>query len=181
MRSCLEALAPPRATEPRVVVLSAGAEDESSFEHAYLARYLGYELVEGRDLTVRERTVYLKTLSGLRRVDVVLRRVYDDWCDPLYLRPDSQQGVAALVTAARHGQVAIANPLGSSIAQAPGLKSYLPALSRYFTGQDLMLEAVPSYWCGEEKALSYVLDHFDELVVKPAFYDRRGDPAPAER
>ena len=176
VRSCLEALAPPRATEPRVVVLSAGAEDESSFEHAYLARYLGYELVEGRDLTVRERTVYLKTLSGLRRVDVVLRRVYDDWCDPLYLRPDSQQGVAALVTAARHGQVAIANPLGSSIAQAPALKGYLPALSRYFTGQDLMLEAVPSYWCGEQKSLDYVLEHFDELIVKPAFYDRRGDP-----
>ena len=176
VRSCLIALAPPRVEQPRVVVLSAGAEDESSFEHAYLARYLGYELVEGRDLTVRERTVYLKTLSGLRRVDVVLRRVYDDWCDPLYLRRDSVQGVAALVTAARHGQIALANPLGSSIAQAPALKSYLPALSRYFTGQDLVLDAVPSFWCGDEKSLSYALAHFDDLVVKPAFYDRRGDP-----
>jgi uncharacterized circularly permuted ATP-grasp superfamily protein/uncharacterized alpha-E superfamily protein len=176
VRVCLEALAPPRVSEPRVVVLTAGAEDESSFEHAYLARYLGYELVEGRDLTVRDHCVYLKTLSGLRRVDVVLRRVYDDWCDPLYLRPDSAQGVAGLVMAARQSHVAVANALGSSIAQAPALKRYLPALSRYFIGSELELDSVPTFWCGEPKALAFVLDHLDELVIKPAFYDRRGDP-----
>lgn len=176
VRQCLASLTPKRGAQPRIVVLTAGAQDESSFEHAYLARYLGYELVEGRDLTVRERTVYLKTLSGLRRVDVVLRRVYDDWCDPLYLRPDSFQGVSGLVTAALYGQVALANPLGSSIAEAPALKAYLPALSRYYTGEDLALEAVETLWCGDDESLAHVLAHLDEFHIKPAFFDRRGEP-----
>ncbi|HEY6560477.1 MAG TPA: circularly permuted type 2 ATP-grasp protein [Polyangiaceae bacterium] len=176
VRDCLASLAPRTSSQPRVVVLTAGAGDESSFEHAYLARYLGYELVEGRDLTVRERGVYLKTLSGLRRVDVVLRRVFDDLCDPLYLRPDSGQGVPGLVTSALYGQVGLANALGSVIAEAPALKAYLPALCRYYTGTDLTLEAVPTYWCGAAESLSYVLGHLDELYIKPAFSDRRGEP-----
>jgi uncharacterized circularly permuted ATP-grasp superfamily protein/uncharacterized alpha-E superfamily protein len=176
VRDCLTAVAPRSVSQPRVVVLTAGAGDESSFEHAYLARYLGYELVEGRDLTVRERSVYLKTLSGLRRVDVVLRRVFDDLCDPLYLRPDSAQGVPGLVTSALYGQVGMANALGSVIAEAPALKAYLPALCRYYTGADLKLEAVPTYWCGAADSLAYVLAHLDELHIKPAFSDRRGEP-----
>ncbi|HMJ10690.1 MAG TPA: circularly permuted type 2 ATP-grasp protein [Polyangiaceae bacterium] len=176
VRDCLASLAPRARTQPRVVVLTAGAGDESSFEHAYLARYLGYELVEGRDLTVRERSVYLKTLSGLRRVDVVLRRVFDDLCDPLYLRADSGQGVPGLVTSALYGQVALANPLGAAIAEAPALKAYLPALCRYYTGEDLALEAVPTHWCGNPESLAYVLAHLEELHIKPAFSDRRGEP-----
>jgi len=106
MRRTVESLAPKaNGGQPRVLLLSAGARDESSFEHAYLARYLGYELVEGRDLTVRDNVVYLKTLSGLRRVDVLLRRVGDAWCDALALRGGSTQGVAGLVSAARAGNV----------------------------------------------------------------------------
>jgi len=175
LRRVVESLAPENyGHQPRVLLLSAGARDESSFEHAYLARYLGYELVEGRDLTVRGDIVYLKTLSGLRQVDVLLRRVADAWCDPLLLREDSSQGVAGLVSAAAAGNVALANPLGSVVAETPALKAYLPALSRHLLGEDLKIESVPTHWCGD--ALALVLGSLDEFVIKPAFGDRRGEP-----
>ncbi|HEX3774737.1 MAG TPA: circularly permuted type 2 ATP-grasp protein [Polyangiaceae bacterium] len=177
MRRTVEGLAPKtQGGQPRVLLLSAGARDESSFEHAYLARYLGYELVEGRDLTVRDNIVYLKTLSGLRRVDVLLRRVGDAWCDALALRGGSLQGVAGLVSAARAGNVGLANPLGSVITEMPALKAYLPGLSRAVLGEELLLESVPTFWCGDPESLGYTLNSLDELVLKPAFGDRRGDP-----
>lgn len=177
MRRTVESLAPKvNGGQPRVLLLSAGARDESSFEHAYLARYLGYELVEGRDLTVRDNVVYLKTLSGLRRVDVLLRRVGDAWCDPLALRAGSMQGVAGLVSAARAGNVGFANPLGSVIAEMPALKAYLPGLCKAVLGEELLLESVPTFWCGDPQSLALVLGSLDELVIKPTFGDRRGDP-----
>ncbi|MEI9938886.1 MAG: circularly permuted type 2 ATP-grasp protein [Pseudomonadota bacterium] len=177
MRRTVESLAPKvNGGQPRVLLLSAGARDESSFEHAYLARYLGYELVEGRDLTVRDNVVYLKTLSGLRRVDVLLRRVGDAWCDALALRGGSTQGVAGLVSAARAGNVGLANPLGSVITEMPALKAYLPGLARAVLGEELMVESVPTFWCGDPQSLSLVLGSLDDMVIKPAFGDRRGDP-----
>jgi len=177
MRRTVESLAPKvNGGQPRVLLLSAGARDESSFEHAYLARYLGYELVEGRDLTVRDNVVYLKTLSGLRRVDVLLRRVGDAWCDALALRGGSMQGVAGLVSAARAGNVGLANPLGSVITEMPALKAYLPGLARAVLGEDLMVESVPTFWCGDASSLSLVLGSLNDMVIKPAFGDRRGDP-----
>lgn len=177
MRRTVESLAPKtNGGQPRVLLLSAGARDESSFEHAYLARYLGYELVEGRDLTVRDNVVYLKTLSGLRRVDVLLRRVGDAWCDALALRGGSMQGIAGLVSAARAGNVGLANPLGSVITEMPALKAYLPALARAVLGEELMVESVPTFWCGDSASLSLVLGSLNDMVVKPAFGDRRGDP-----
>jgi len=177
MRRTVESLAPKNnGNQPRVLLLSAGARDESSFEHAYLARYLGYELVEGRDLTVRDNIVYLKTLSGLRRVDVLLRRVGDAWCDALALRGGSTQGVAGLVSAARAGNVGLANPLGSVITEMPALKAYLPALARAVLGEDLQLDSVPTFWCGDPESLAFTLNSLDDLVLKPAFGDRRGDP-----
>jgi uncharacterized circularly permuted ATP-grasp superfamily protein/uncharacterized alpha-E superfamily protein len=177
VRRVVEDLAPRKhGHQPRVLLLSAGARDESSFEHAYLARYLGYELVEGRDLTVRDQVVYLKTLSGLRQVDVLLRRVPDAWCDPLLLREDSMQGVAGLVSAAAVGNVALANPLGSVVAETPALKAYLPALSRHLFGEDLKVDSVETHWCGDSRALALVLGSLDDFVLKPAFGDRRGDP-----
>jgi len=176
-RRVVENLAPKTTeSQPRVLLFSAGARDESSFEHAYLARYLGYELVEGRDLTVRDSVVYLKTLSGLRRVDVLLRRVSDAWCDPLLLREDSAQGVAGLVAAAAAGNVALANPLGSVLGEAAALKPYLPLLCRHFFGEDLLVDSVPTYWCGDSRSLALVLGSLDEFVIKPAFRDRRGEP-----
>jgi uncharacterized alpha-E superfamily protein len=158
-----------------VVLLSAGAQDESSFEHAYLARYLGYELVEGGDLTVRDRIVYMKTLSGLRRVDVIFRRVHDAWCDPVELRGDSFMGVAGLVGAAAAGNVALCNPLGVNILEAPALKAYLAPAARLLLGESLSLDSVETFWCGDPAGLRRVLDRPEDFIIKPAFEDRRGD------
>jgi uncharacterized circularly permuted ATP-grasp superfamily protein/uncharacterized alpha-E superfamily protein len=177
LRRTVESLAPAGTRgQPRVVLLSAGARDESSFEHAYLARYLGYELVEGRDLSVRGGYVYLKTLSGLRRVDVVLRRIGDAWSDPLELREDSLGGVAGLTSAARAGNVGLANPLGAVIGETPAWKAYLPKLSRHLLDEELLLDSVPTLWCGDPESLREVLAKPDDFVIKPAFGDRRGEP-----
>lgn len=175
-RDLLLELSPTHGRQPRVVVLSAGSQDESSFEHAYLARYLGFELVEGRDLTVRDRSVFLKTLSGLRPVDVILRRISDPWCDPVELRPDSFRGVPGLVAAARAGNVALANSLGSGLVEAPAFKAFLPAIAKVLCGEELELATTPTYWCGDPQSLSYVVAHLDELVLKPAYHDRQGEP-----
>jgi uncharacterized circularly permuted ATP-grasp superfamily protein/uncharacterized alpha-E superfamily protein len=175
-RELLWGLAPKKGREPRVVVLSAGAQDESSFEHAYLARYLGFELVEGRDLTVRDRVLYLKTLAGLRRVDVVLRRVLDQLCDPVELRADSFRGVPGLVGAARAGNVALANFLGAGLVEAPAFKAYLPRMARALLGEPLQLPSVPTHWCGDAESLELVVNQLDEFVIKPAFFDRQGEP-----
>lgn len=171
----VERLAPQGTSEPRVVMLTPGMHDESSFEHAYLARYLGFELVEGRDLTVRDNTVFMKTLAGLRRVDVILRRVYDGFCDPLELYEDSGLGVAGLVDAARAGRVAIANALGSGIVESPAFKAFLPQVSRYLFGEDLILSSVETRWLGDEQARSEVFSSLDQWVVKSAFSERRED------
>ncbi len=172
VRRSIQALATGSTEEPRIVLLSAGPRDESSFEHAYLARYLGYELVEGRDLTVRDRVVYLKTLSGLKRIDVVLRRINDEWCDPLALRGDSVLGVPGLVEAAVAGNVALVNPLGVNVLEAPALKAYFPAAAKHLLGEELELESVETWWCGDPQSLEFALQHSDELVFKPAFGER---------
>jgi uncharacterized circularly permuted ATP-grasp superfamily protein/uncharacterized alpha-E superfamily protein len=160
--------------EARVVLLTPGLSDESAFEHAYLARYLGYELAEGRDLTVRDREVYLKTLSGLKKVHVIVRRTHDRWCDAVHLREDSIVGVPGLVEAAAAGNVALLNPLGVAVVEAPGLKPYLDAVCRFFFGEALELPSVPAWWCGDPAAWAYVRDHLDELVFKPSMQERTG-------
>ena len=175
LRQTVERLAPPGAAPPRVAMLTPGMHDESSFEHAYLSRYLGFELVEGRDLTVRDNYVYMKTLSGLRRVDVVLRRVYDAYCDPLELREDSVLGVAGLVSAARAGRVGIANALGSRLVESAAFKAYLPRIAEYFWGEELLLPSVETVWCGEPTALKRVLGGLDAWTIKPALYERQGE------
>lgn len=174
IRHCVEQLNPRQNAPGRVVVLSAGLTDESSFEHAYLTRYLGYELVEGRDLTVRDRTVYLKTLSGLQRVDVVLRRIHDQQADPLALRDNWLSGVSGLASAAEAGNVALLNPLGSAIAECPVFKPYLSAACRCLLGEDLELPSVETRWCGDPAALQEVLASLNQWVIKPAFEDRQG-------
>ena len=128
--STLQSLAPHNRDNPRIVLLTPGPYNETYFEHAYLAQYLGYTLVEGGDLTVRDDRVYLKMLGGLQPVDVILRRVDDDYCDPLELRADSFLGVPGLVQAVRAGNVAIANPLGTGVLQTPAMLPYLPAICR---------------------------------------------------
>ena len=173
----IQRLSPRGQERPHAVVLTPGPFNETYFEHAYLARYLGLSLVEGGDLTVRANQVYLKTLSGLSRVDVILRRTDDSFCDPLALRADSSLGMAGLVSAARAGNVAILNALGSGLTESPALLAYLPALCRHLLGEDLVLESPEMRWCGEAGSFEYVEHHFEQLVFKPAFA-RSGAPEP---
>ena len=123
----------------------------------FLSSFLGFTLVQGNDLMVKDNYVWLKTLGGLEKVDVILRRVDDVYCDPLELQEDSQLGVPGLLHAVRSGNVSIANPLGSSILENPGLMSFLPNISRYLLGEDLILPSMASWWCGHPKELAYVL------------------------
>jgi uncharacterized alpha-E superfamily protein len=153
---------------PLIVLLTPGPRTESYYEQAYLARYLGLPLVEGGDLTVRDGVVYLKTLAGLHRVHVIMRRVDDESCDPLELR-SSMLGVAGLTQAARRGNVLIANSLGSSLLESGALLGFLPALSRRLLGSPLMMPSVATWWCGEPAALEAVIAKLDRLVVKPSF------------
>ena len=152
---------------PLTVLLTAGPRTESYYEQAYLARQLGVPLVEGGDLTVRDGVVYLKTLAGLQRVHVIMRRVDDDACDPLELK-SSRLGVAGLLEAARRGNVLIANSLGASLLESGALLGFLPALSRRLLGEELQMPSVATWWCGEPSALDTVIDRLDQLVIKPA-------------
>jgi uncharacterized circularly permuted ATP-grasp superfamily protein/uncharacterized alpha-E superfamily protein len=172
LRDSLSALAPPRGSSvrtPRLVLLTPGPYNETYFEHAYLARQLGITLVEGADLTIRDRRVFLKTLSALEPVDVILRRLDDDFCDPLELRAESTLGIAGLAEAARAGNVTIANALGSGVLEGMAFKPFLPGLSQALLGETLLLPDVASWWCGGAKECHYVLEHLDGLVIKPAF------------
>ncbi|QHF48600.1 circularly permuted type 2 ATP-grasp protein [Pseudomonas sp. S49] len=154
---------------PLVVLLTPGRFNESYFEHLYLARQLGYPLVEGGDLTVRDATVYLKTLSGLRRVHAIMRRLDDDFCDPLELRTDSALGVPGLLEAVRQGRVLVANALGSGVLESPGLLGFLPKINQYLFGEELLLPSIATWWCGEAPVLAQALEKLPELLIKPAF------------
>ena len=160
---------------PLTVLLTPGPYNETYFEHAYLARYLGFALVEGNDLTVRDGCVWLKTLSGLQRVHVILRRLDDDFCDPLELRADSTLGIAGLSDVARRGNVLIANALGSNLLESGALLGFLPALCERLLGEPLAMPSVGTWWCGEPKALEEVVARMDELVIKPAFPQIRAE------
>jgi uncharacterized circularly permuted ATP-grasp superfamily protein/uncharacterized alpha-E superfamily protein len=176
LRDTLRGLAPHNRDNPRIVLLTPGPYNETYFEHAYLARYLGYTLVEGGDLTVRDNRVYLKVLGGLQPVDVIFRRLDDDYCDPLELRPDSFLGVPGLVQAVRSGNVVVANALGSGLLETTALLAFLPRLCRLLLGEELRLPSVPTWWCGESDACAAVLDRLDELVIKAAFPGGRIEP-----
>jgi uncharacterized circularly permuted ATP-grasp superfamily protein/uncharacterized alpha-E superfamily protein len=167
LRKGLADIAPHNKEDPRIVILTPGPLNETYFEHAYLASYLGYTLVQGGDLTVRDGRVWLKSLTGLQAVDVILRRVDDSFCDPLELRSSSQLGVAGLLEVVRRGNVAIANPLGSSILENPGLLAFLPRLSRHFLNEELKLSSVATWWCGQRRERDFVLQNLDNLVIKP--------------
>ena len=158
--------------DPRVVFLTPGPANETYFEQAYLARYLGYPLVEGADLTTRDRQVFLRTVGGLKRVDAIVRRVDSAFCDPLELHAHSLLGVPGLVHAAQGGRVAITNQLGSSALESPALLSFLGPLCRNVLGEDLRLPGVATWWCGQKKARDYVLKNLSSLVVKPTFRER---------
>jgi uncharacterized circularly permuted ATP-grasp superfamily protein len=162
----LRAVAPPTVADPTVVVLTPGMYNSAYFEHAFLAQQMGVELVEGQDLFVRDGFVYMRTTQGPKRVDVIYRRVDDDFLDPLAFRPDSTLGCAGLLNAYRSGNVTLANAIGTGIADDKSIYPYVPKMVEFYLGEKPILNNVPTYLCREKDDLKYVLDHLGELVVK---------------
>lgn len=169
------------------VVLSSGPYNETYFEHAYLARQLGMALCQGANLTVRHDSLYRRSAQGLERVQAILRRVDDDYCDPLELRSDSALGVAGLLNVVRAGRVALANALGTGVLESRGWLGFYPALADRLLGEPLELPSVATWWCGEAPALQYVLAHLEELIIAGVFPNQHFAPVagctldPAER
>ncbi|MES3010776.1 MAG: circularly permuted type 2 ATP-grasp protein [Pseudomonadota bacterium] len=159
--------------DAHIALLTPGPYNETYFEHAYLARYLGITLVEGSDLTVRDQHVYLRTLRGLEPVHGLLKRLDDPFLDPLELRPDSRLGVPGLLQAIRAGNVLVANAPGAGFLESSALLGFLPALSRHFTGEKLLLPAMPTWWCGERAAMQDALPRLQQSVIKPTYVGSR--------
>jgi uncharacterized circularly permuted ATP-grasp superfamily protein/uncharacterized alpha-E superfamily protein len=174
LRNGLNDIAPHGRQNPRIVILTPGSSNETYFEHSYLSSYLGFTLVQGKDLIVKDNHTWLKTMGGLERVDVILRRMDDIYCDPLELKEDSQLGVPGLLQSVRSGNVSIANPIGSGILENPGLMPFLQPIARYFLSEDLLMPTIASWWCGQPKELDYVLAHLPSLVIKKIYRSPAG-------
>ena len=162
----LRAVAPAAANDPTVVVLTPGMYNSAYFEHAFLAQQMGVELVEGQDLFVDDSFVFMRTTRGPKRVDVIYRRVDDDFLDPLAFRPDSTLGAAGLLGAYRAGNVTLSNAIGTGVADDKSIYPYVPKMVEFYLGEKPILANVPTYLCRVENDLKYVLDHLGELVVK---------------
>ncbi len=165
--SALREIAPAPDRDPTVVVWTPGPANSAYFEHSFIARQMGVELVEAGDLVVRDDIVYMRTTEGLARVDAIYRRLDDDFIDPLEFRPDSLLGVPGLIRAYRAGTVALANAVGTGVADDKAVYSFVPEMIRYYLGEEPLLDNVPTYLLRYPDQLEYVLDHLDELVVKP--------------
>jgi uncharacterized circularly permuted ATP-grasp superfamily protein len=164
----LQEIAPSRTADPTVVLLTPGVYNSAYFEHSFLAKFMGVELVEGRDLVVTNGRVMMRTTNGLERVDVIYRRIDDDFLDPLTFRADSLLGVPGLMDAYRSGGVALANAPGTGIADDKVIYAYVPKIIKYYLGEDPILANVPTYVCWEEKERRHVIENLDKLVVKAA-------------
>ena len=162
----LRQLAPAGVNEPTVVVLTPGMYNSAYFEHAFLAQQMGIELVEGKDLFVHDNFVYMRTTQGPRRVDVIYRRVDDDFLDPLAFRPDSTLGCAGLLSVYRAGNVVVSNAIGTGVADDKSIYPYVPKMIEFYLGERALLENVPTYLCRDAADLEYVLAHLPQLVVK---------------
>jgi uncharacterized circularly permuted ATP-grasp superfamily protein len=162
----LDSVAPESVADPTVVLLTPGAHNSAYFEHAFLAQQMGVELVEGQDLFVRDAFVYMRTTRGAQRVDVIYRRIDDDFLDPLVFRPDSVLGVPGLMAAYRAGHVTIANAIGTGIADDKSIYPLVPQMIRFYLGEEPLLANVPTWSLRNRDELAYVLDHLAELVVK---------------
>jgi uncharacterized circularly permuted ATP-grasp superfamily protein len=167
LREALHAIAPPGAGTPRAAILTPGAFNSAYFEHAFLARQMGVELVEGRDLVVDDHTLYMRSTQGLERVDVLYRRIDDRFLDPVEFRPDSLLGVPGLLSAVRAGTVTLANAVGNGVADDKAVYPFVPDLVRYYLGEEPILHSVPTYLLWEPDQRAQVMDRLDELVVKP--------------
>ena len=167
LRDMLRSVAPANCEgEPTIVVLTPGANNSAYYEHSFLADEMGIELVEGADLVVNDNLVYMRTTEGPRRIDVIYRRIDDDYIDPLTFRPDSLLGIPGLFNAYRAGNVTLANAVGAGIADDKEIYPFVPAMIRFYLGEEPILSNVPTYRCSQSEDLSYVLSHLDELVVK---------------
>jgi uncharacterized circularly permuted ATP-grasp superfamily protein len=162
----LRAVAPAGVNEPNVVVLTPGMYNSAYFEHAFLAQQMGIELVEGQDLFVSDGFVYMRTTQGPKRVDVIYRRVDDDFLDPLAFRAESTLGCAGLLDVYRRGNITLSNAIGTGIADDKSIYPYVPKMIEFYLGEKPILNNVPTYLCRESEGLKYVLDHMAELVVK---------------
>jgi uncharacterized circularly permuted ATP-grasp superfamily protein len=163
----LKSVAPNTASaDPTVVLLTPGVYNSAYYEHSFLADKLGVELVEGRDLFVKDDVVHMRTTQGSKRVDVIYRRIDDDFLDPLAFRPDTALGVPGLMSAYQAGQVTLANAVGTGIADDKAVYSYMPAIMKFYLGEEPILNNVPTWRCREADHLAYVLEHLEELVVK---------------
>ena len=180
LQETLKELAPQFKDNPRIVLLTAGPSGSNYFEDAYLARYLGYTMVEGADLAVRGGRVMLKTLGGLLPVEVILRRTADDDLDPVELR-SCVAGVSGLLDIIRDGRVVCVNSPGSALAESPALMAFLPAICRKLLGEELQLPSVATWWCGQQGGLKYVLENLDQLVIRQATGVYRNPGVHAER
>jgi uncharacterized circularly permuted ATP-grasp superfamily protein len=159
----------PGGADAHIALLTPGPYNETYFEHAYLARYLGLTLVQGGDLLVRHQKLYLKTLQGLQRVHGLLKRVDDAWLDPLELRAESTLGVPGLLKVVRAGNALVANAPGSGFLESSALLGFMPALAQSLLGEELRLPAIPSWWCGERSAMQQVLPRMADCVIKPSY------------
>src|SRR3954466_13722486 len=165
--SALRSVAPlSAAAEPTVALMTPGVYNSAYYEHSFLADKLGIELVEGRDLIVKNNEVFMRTTEGVKRVDVIYRRVDDDYLDPLTFRPDSTLGVAGLMSAYQAGNVTLSNAVGTGIADDKAIYSYMPDILKFYLGEEPILKNVPTWRCRVPEHLTYVLDHLQELVVK---------------
>ena len=159
-------LAPNQKENPRIALLTPGEKNETFFEHAFLADYIGVNLVQGSDLLVKDSCVWIKTIHGLEQIDIIVRRVDDVFCDPLEFRSDSKLGVPGLLEAVRKGNVVLANPLGSGILENPGLIPFLGTICRKYLHEEPVLPTIATWWCGQPKEMGYVLTNLDTLLIK---------------
>lgn len=167
LRAAMEEIAPEGVDDPQVVLLSPGIYNSAYFEHVFLAREMGVPLVEGADLVVEDERVFMRTTAGLRRVHTIYRRIGDDFLDPTVFRPDSLLGVPGLIGAWRRGNVALANAVGTGVADDKAVYAYMPRIIRYYLGEDPILPNVETHICAEPEGLAYTLANLERLVVKP--------------
>jgi uncharacterized circularly permuted ATP-grasp superfamily protein len=166
LHGTLLSLAPAGRPEPVIALLTPGVYNSAYFEHAFLARQMGIELVEGRDLLVHDNIVHMRTTGGLKRIDVIYRRIDDDYLDPLAFQHDSTLGVPGLLNAYRAGNVALANAIGTGVADDKAIYAYVPAIIRYYLGEEAILPNVETHLLSDEAARKYALEHLEELVIK---------------
>lgn len=167
LHAALAEMAPAEVLDPQVVLMSPGVFNSAYFEHVFLAREMGVPLVEGRDLVVDNGLIYMKTTAGLRRVDVIYRRIDDDFIDPLAFNPDSMLGIPGVMDVYRAGRVTLANAVGTGVADDKAVYAYMPRIIKYYLDQDPIIPNVDTHICREADALQYTLDNLDKLVVKP--------------